>query len=80
MANNNTYLSNTVFKSIQQYQNQLAAAPYESHISERQIIEYRQAYDKLMAKLTVDDILPNDKSLSFKYMISKPYLIGGDML
>ena len=33
-----------------------------------------------MAKLTVDDILPNDKSLSFKHNISKPYLTVGDVL
>lgn len=80
MANSDEHLSKEALKLIHQYQDQLSTAPYESHISERQIIEYRQAYDKLMAKLTVDDILPNDKSLSFKHNISKPYLTVGDVL
>lgn len=80
MIDDNKHLSKEVLKLIQQYQNQLATAPYEPCISKRQIAEYRQEHEKLVHQLEVDDILLDDKSLSFKYMISKPYLIGGDML
>lgn len=74
MENSNKHLNKESLKLIQQYQDQLSTAPYESCVSKRQNEEYKQEYEKLMHQLEVDDILPNDKSLSFKYNISKPYL------
>ena len=80
MVNHNKHISEEALRLFQQYQNQLATAPYEPCVSKRQIIEYKQEHEKLIHQLEVDDILSNDKSLSFKYMISKPYLTVGDVL
>lgn len=51
MIDDNKHLSKEVLKLIQQYQNQLATAPYEPCISKRQIAEYRHECEKLMTKL-----------------------------
>lgn len=80
MVNHNKHISEETLRLFQQYQNQLATAPYEPCISKRQIVEYRQECEKLIHQLNIDEIFPNDKSLSFKHKISKPYLTGGDML
>lgn len=80
MDKNYNFLNKEVLKLFKQYQEQLAYEPFGPHFSRIQEKEYKQKCEELMHHLKIEEISPNDKSLAFRHMAFKPYLIGGDIL